>query len=110
MSKISTITVGSTTYDIGGASGGYATCTLTSNGWTGTAPNLSQTVSSGTGDFSSLTANDNPVCDVIITSSSTIDSENEAWSKIWQGTTGAGSITFKASEAPSVALNVAIKW
>lgn len=110
MAKIDKIKVGSTTYDIGGASGGYGTCTLTTSGWSGTAPDLQQTASSGTGDFSSITANDNPVLDVIITSSSTIDSENEGWSKIWKAETLAGGITFHATEAPAVALNVAVKW
>ena len=110
MAKIDKIKVGSTTYDIGGASGGYATCTLTTSGWTGTAPSKQQVVSTGTGNFSEITGDVNPVCDVIITSSSTIDSENEAWSKIWKATTGAGSITFYASDTPGVALNVAIKW
>ena len=110
MAKIDKIKVGSTTYDIGGASGGYATCTLTTSGWTGTAPSLTQTVSSGTDDFASLTSSDHPVCDVIISSSSSIDASNEAWSKIWKADTGNGSITFYASEAPSIALSVAVKW
>ena len=110
MAKIDKIKVGSTTYDIGGASGGYATCTLTTSGWSGTAPSLTQTVSSGTGDFSQITADVNPVLDVIISSSSAIDAENEAWSKIWKAETLAGGIKFYASGAPGTALTVAVKW
>lgn len=109
MSKINKIKVGSTTYDVGGASGGYGTCTATVAGWTGTAPDLQQTITSGTGDFATITANDNPVLDVIITSSSTIDSENEAWSKVWKGETIEGGITLHASETPASAINVAVK-
>jgi len=116
MSKINKIKVGATTYDVGGASGGYATCSMDSTTvWSGTAPDIQTTITSGTGDWANLTANDHPVLDIIITSSSTIEAEQEVWSKFWKAETGTASITFHVNEDISTYLSsnsitIAVKW
>lgn len=83
------------------------TATLTASGWTGTAAPYTQDVT-----VAGILASDTPFVDVDmsgLTSADDMTAAQDAFGLILKATTGAGKITFAASDKPDAALTVKIK-
>ena len=73
--------------------------------WSGTAPPYTKTVS-----VSGILATDTPIIDVVMSGTySTDEARIEAWGYIYRAVTGNGTITFYATEKPTVDIPIQIK-
>ena len=100
MAKIDKITVGSTTYDVG--SSNYAGPIFVP-AFTGSAGGSQSVTVSG------VTADDNPILDVYIADVSNADAYNEAWSKVYNATCSANTITLYYTDTAD-AFTMQAKW
>lgn len=81
------------------------TATLTAASWTGTTSPYSQSVT-----VSGILATDTPIIDIVMSGTySTDEARIEAWGYIYRAVTANGSITFYATEKPTVSLPIQIK-
>ena len=81
------------------------TATLTAVSWTGTTSPYSQSVT-----VSGIASTDTPIIDVVMSGTySTDEARIEAWGYIYRAVTAKGSITFYATEKPTVGLPIQIK-
>ncbi len=81
------------------------TATLTTASWTGTTSPYSQSVA-----VSGILATDTPIIDIVTSGTySTDEARIEAWGYIYRAVTADGSITFYATEKPTVSLPIQIK-
>jgi len=73
--------------------------------WSGTAPPYTKTVT-----VSGILATDTPIIDIVMSGTySTDEALIEAWGYIYRAVTANGSITFYATEKPTVSLPIQIK-
>lgn len=73
--------------------------------WSGTNPPYTKTVS-----VSGILATDTPIIDVVMSGTyATDEARQEAWGYIYRAVTANGSITFYATEKPTVSLPIQIK-
>ena len=78
---------------------------LTADAWQGTTPPYSLSVTIG-----SIESTDTPIIDILLSGTYSIDEARiEAWGYIYRAVTDDGSITFYATEKPTVSLPVQIK-
>ena len=84
----------------------HAVLTATLNTtWSGSSAPYSKTVS-----VSGILATDTPIVDVVMSGTySTDEARAEAWGYIYRAVTAKGSITFYATEKPTVSLPIQIK-
>jgi len=81
------------------------TATLTAASWTGTTSPYSQSVT-----VSGVVSTDTPIIDVVMSGTySTDEAMAEAWGYIYRAVTGNDSITFYATEKPTINLPIQIK-
>jgi len=81
------------------------TAMLMSNSWTGTTSPYSQSVT-----VNGITSTDTPIIDIVLTGTYFIDDILvEEWGYIYRAVTGNNSITFYATEKPTIDLPIQIK-
>ena len=81
------------------------TATLTAVSWTGTTSPYSQSVT-----VSGIASTDTPIIDVVMSGTySTDEARIEAWGYIYRAVCNNGSITFYATEKPTVSLPIQIR-
>jgi len=81
------------------------TATISASSWSGSSAPYTQTVT-----VSNITSTDTPIIDVVMSGTYSTDSTRaEAWGYIYRAVTANGSITFYATEKPTVSLPIQIK-
>lgn len=80
------------------------TATL-STSWSGSAPPYTQTIT-----INGITSAHNPIIDVVMSGTYSTDQQRiEQWGYIYRAVTGANTITFYASEKPTISLPIRVK-